>query len=85
MDVISFDELKRLANVLKHGYDFVELHVSFFETAVVLPGHSRRVKAVNTLDGKLVTVVFRRLGAEGVSVISMRPASREERSAYGAR
>ena len=36
--------------------------------------------AVNVLLKGVVTVVFARLGTEGISIISMRPASRKERS-----
>ena len=35
--------------------------------------------AINRLGGHVLTVVFKRLGTEAISVISMRPASRKER------
>jgi uncharacterized DUF497 family protein len=49
---------------------------------MVSPATKRdRFVAVGEYDaGITVTVVFRPLGAEAVSVISMRPASRKERN-----
>ena len=35
--------------------------------------------AINVLLGRVVTVVYARLGSEGLSIISMRPASRKDR------
>jgi uncharacterized DUF497 family protein len=77
---IVWDEPKRLANLDKHGMDFADLTVEFFETATVFPARNRRFYAIGTTGGTLViTVIFAPLGNEAVSVISMRPASRNER------
>ena len=54
--------------------------MAFFSDALITPSKGRRYVAVNIVAGDLVTVVFARLGSEGISVISMRPASRKERS-----
>lgn len=77
---IVYDESKRLQNLAKHDLDFAELTIEFFENAVVLPAKIGRFMAVNVLLKGVVTVVFARLGTEGISIISMRPASRKERS-----
>ncbi|MCO5160337.1 MAG: BrnT family toxin [Mesorhizobium sp.] len=78
---IVWDEPKRLQNLAKHGMDFAELTPSFFDNARVAPAREGRFLAIGDLGGKTVAaVVFRVLGAEGVSVISMRPASRKERN-----
>jgi uncharacterized DUF497 family protein len=81
---IVWDEPKRLANLVKHGLDFADLNETFFESAVVLRSHSKadRWVAVGVNDRGVVVVVFARLGREGVSIISMRPASRAERKLY---
>ena len=73
------DPPKRLINLKRHELDFDELTVEFFETALILPAKRRRHMAINRLGGRVLTVVFKRLGTEAISVISMRPASRKER------
>jgi uncharacterized protein len=79
---IVWDELKRVTNLAKHGLDFADLHPDFFAAAMVSPAKKTdRFIAVGEYDaGIIITVVFRPLGAEAVSVISMRPASRKERN-----
>lgn len=81
---IVWDEPKRLANLDKHGLDFADLNETFFDTALVLPSHnkSKRWVAVGVSVRGVIVVVFARLGREGVSIISMRPASRSERKLY---
>ena len=77
---IVWDEPKRLANIAKHdGLDFADLDEAFFETSMVLPGKDNRLIAIGRLASGVVVVVFVALGTEGISVISMRPASRKER------
>jgi uncharacterized DUF497 family protein len=38
--------------------------------------------AIGEFDGQIISVVFKPLGSEALSVISMRIASRKERKAY---
>lgn len=79
--LITYDEPKRQTNLAKHGLDFASLTVEFFEAAVVVPAKDERWLAIGELDGQtIVAVVFRPLGAEALSIISMRPASRKERT-----
>ncbi|KJC38198.1 hypothetical protein UB31_31140 [Bradyrhizobium sp. LTSP849] len=74
------DEPKRLANLDKHGLDFADLDETF-------PSHNRsqRWVATGASTRGVIVVAFARLGREGISVISMRPASRSERKLYAKR
>jgi uncharacterized DUF497 family protein len=78
---IVYDPPKRITNLDKHGLDFADLEDgAFFETALVIPSRDARFKAVGWLgDVLVVVVVFKPLGTEALSVISMRPASIKER------
>ncbi len=76
---IVWDEPKRLANLAKHGLDFADLNSDFFSEAAVGSTGKGRFVAVGEWAGIVITVIFRPLGAEAISVISMRPASRKER------
>lgn len=78
---IVWDEPKRERNLTKHGLDFAALTVEFFETAHIVVAKKNRFLALGELDGiSIIAVVFRPLGSEAVSVISMRRASMKERS-----
>jgi len=78
--MIVWDENKRLANLAKHGMDFADLDLDFFANAVFVRSRQGRLVAVAMLKGvTIAAVVFQPLGAEAISVISMRPASRKER------
>jgi uncharacterized DUF497 family protein len=76
---ILYDEVKRQANIAKHGFDFAALTPDFFLSATILGGKTGRLLAVGLFEGDAVTVVFRPMGREAISVVSMRPASRKER------
>ncbi|HEV2514164.1 MAG TPA: BrnT family toxin [Devosia sp.] len=79
--LITYDEPKRQSNIAKHGLDFASLTLEFFEAAMILPAKDDRALAIGELDGQIVVaVVFRALGVEALSIISMRPASRKERT-----
>lgn len=77
---IVWDEHKRRANRDKHGFDFADLTLGFFEESFVERGHSGRLTATGPFGNKTVTVVFVYLGDEALSVISMRRASKKERA-----
>jgi uncharacterized protein len=79
---IVWDEPKRLANIAKPGLDFADLDESFFETALLRPARSARWLAIGLNVNDVVAVVVAVLGTEGVSLISMRPASKKERNLY---
>jgi uncharacterized DUF497 family protein len=77
---IMWDGPKRELNIEKHGFDFAELEPEFFEqAAVILPAREGRLMAIDWFRNTPIAVVFRRLGDDAVSVISMRRASQRER------
>jgi uncharacterized DUF497 family protein len=63
----------------KHGMNFADLTPDFFLEAVVYPAKGNRSIAPGCLSDGTIAVIFPRLGSEGISVISMRPASVKER------
>ena len=79
MALIVWDESKRQTNLAKHGLDFADLDEGFFLACVVVPAQGGRHMTIGRLSDGTIAVVFATLGTEGVSVISMRPASRKER------
>jgi uncharacterized DUF497 family protein len=81
---IVWDEPKRLANIAKHRLDFASLTEEFFADALVISAKSGRYRAIGKDLSGVISVVFATLGLEGISVISMRPASKEERRLYNA-
>lgn len=77
---IVYDETKRQSNVAKHGLDFATLTIDFFEAAAIFPANDGRALAIGEFEGRaFIAAVFRPLGSEAISIISMRPASRKER------
>lgn len=79
MVTIVWDEPKRQINLSRHGLDFADLDEWFFLDAMTVPAKENRYMAIGRLNDGTIAVVFAVLGTEGVSVISMRPASRKER------
>jgi len=78
---ITFDQHKRLANLVKHGLDFADLTIGFFEAAHVEPAKQDRYLAIGEFRGEvIIAVIFRPLGSEAISIISMRRASKSERT-----
>ena len=79
--VITWDNAKRLANIFKHGLDFADLDEDFFGNAVVVRARPPRFTAIGRLrNATVVVAIFGPLGAEAISVISMRRANKKERS-----
>jgi uncharacterized protein len=74
------DPSKRLANLDKHGMDMGELTMEFFENSVVVPAKGDRSMAIGYFKGRAIAVVFKPLGTEAIAPISMRRASKRERS-----
>jgi uncharacterized DUF497 family protein len=88
--VLFWDPPKRLRNLKRHGLDFAEAQKFDWTTADVSETHAgsrgeRRLKAIGFLGDRLIALIFAPLGTEGLSVISMRAASRKERNDYGQR
>ncbi|MFD1704449.1 BrnT family toxin [Methylopila henanensis] len=81
--IITWDEPKRLANIEQHAMDFADLTDAFFLTAVIRPSYGGRFLAIGLLNGERVTaVVYRSLGSEAFSIVSMRPANVQERRLF---
>jgi len=76
---LVWDEPKRLANIDKHGFDFADLTLDFFSTSLIVPAKKNRAMAIGRFEDRIIAVVFAALGAQGLSVISMRPARKYER------
>lgn len=79
---IVWDEPKRRANLDKHGMDFADLNETFFDNALVLASYRNRWRAIGVNIRGVISVIFATRGAEGVSIVSMRPASKKERELY---
>lgn len=78
---ITFDETKRQSNMAKHGLDFADLTLEFFLSSHMEPAKEGRSLAIGYFGANLViAVVFRPLGTEAISVISMRRANPNERN-----
>jgi uncharacterized DUF497 family protein len=82
---ITWDPPKRIANIVKYRLDFATLTEEFFANALVISAKSGRYKAIGVDANGVISVVFVTLGLEGISVISMRPASKNERKLFNAK
>ncbi|QQN66364.1 BrnT family toxin [Bradyrhizobium diazoefficiens] len=79
---IVWGEPKRRANLDKHEMDFADLNETFFDNALVLGTYRNRWRAIGINIRGVVSVIFATRGTEGISIISMRPASKKERELY---
>ena len=79
---IVWDQPKRMEHIAKHGLDFAALTEEFFADALVILAKSGRYLAIGKDLNGIISVVFVILGLEGISVVSMRPASVKERRLY---
>jgi len=78
---IIWDEPKRLSNLAKHGLDFGDLTLEFFQNASAKSAKKGRLLALGKIGPeRVVAVIFVPVGSEALSVISMRPASKRERA-----
>ncbi len=85
-DTFEWDELKREANLSKHGIDFEDARVAMAEPHLVLPAdrpHEERWIALVKVNVRLVAVVYTIRG-RACRIISARIARRNERKAYNA-
>ena len=62
--------------------DFADLNARFFDTALVRKARLNRYQAIGVNMRGVISVVFAVYGAEAVSIISMRAASKAERDLY---
>lgn len=82
MLVITWDEPKRLKTKRERGLDFADLTEGYFLASLVIPAKLNRMMAIGPFSDGTIAVVFVALGTEGMSIISMRPASPKERKLY---
>lgn len=59
--IIVWDEPKRLANIDKHGLDYADLSLEFFQRALIRPAKRGRLQAIGRLADGAVAVIFVRL------------------------
>ena len=76
---ITYDPPKRAATLKARNLDLAMVTEAFFATAKVVPGKKGRFIAVGRIDGRPYAVVYKPLGTEAVSIVTMRVASRKER------
>lgn len=76
---IVWDEPKRQTNLKNRRLDFADLDMAFFASSAVVPAKHGRLMAIGKFGGILITVIFKPLGSEALSIISMRPTSVKER------
>ena len=80
---ITWDEHKRLLNIAKHGLDFALVEDGFdFAGAVYTPAKEDRMKAIGLFEGRPCVLIFRLLGEEAISLVSLRIASKKERERH---
>jgi uncharacterized DUF497 family protein len=79
---IVWDEPKRLANLEKHGLDFIDVLYFGWEDALILAARNGRYKAIGRLDDGTAVVIYALLGSEALSIISFRPAGVLERRLF---
>lgn len=89
-DTCSWEEAKQRSNIAKHGYDFADMAEVFDGRFVVTRIDTRfgygelRYNMLAEFHGRIVNVTFTpRTGR--AHLISVRPASREERKVYDAK
>jgi uncharacterized DUF497 family protein len=76
---IVWDERKRQINLRNRALDFADLGEEFFVDAIVVPARLDRFKAIGMFGDQPHAVIFKPLGSEALSIISMRRASTRER------
>ena len=77
---IVWDEPKRQTNLATHGWDFADLTMEFFADSTVIEAKRERLMAIGHFRDTIIVVVFKPLGSEAISVISMRDANKSERA-----
>ena len=82
----EWDEQKRLANVKKHGIDFIDVQEVFDGAVVIIPderfdyGETRFI-LIGILKSQVVVVAYTERG-ENIRIISARKATKNEQIYY---
>lgn len=83
----EWDDEKNKSNILKHGFDFADAW-EIFEAPLLVGLDDRedygedRWIGVGLLRGRIIVVVFTERDADTIRLISLRKASRHERTKY---
>ncbi len=77
---ITWDEPKRLATLAGRSLDFAMVTEAFFASAKVVPAREGRFLAIGLIGTRAYAVIFKPLGSEAVSLISLRVATKKERA-----
>lgn len=81
----EWDETKRQSNLVKHGYDFVDVVDLFGGPHLAGPAQTKageeRWLAIGLIDGLPATVIFTRR-QNAIRIISLRRSRHEERRKY---
>lgn len=77
--MITWDEPKRQTNLQRRSMDFADLTMDFFLSSHIEAANDGRMKAIGLFGDVTIAVIFKPLGSEALSVISMRRASKKER------
>lgn len=85
--VYEWDEAKRLANLDKHGLDFVDADMVLESPYVLIvdsprKGEARKQAIAYVFDALTVLSVAFTAGKERCRIVSFRPANRKERKVY---
>lgn len=83
---LEWDETKRLANIRKHGFDFVGCGAVFAGDAVTIPDNrfdylERRFVTFGLLLDRVVAVIHTET-VDTIRIISIRKATRREQALY---
>jgi uncharacterized DUF497 family protein len=79
---VVWDDHKRLANLEKHGLDFIDVDDFGWADAFIIPTRGRRFKAIGLFRDLVIVVIYAQLGSEAMSIIGMRRAGIKERRLY---
>jgi len=80
MPLIIWDAPKRLINLDKHKLDFSIVTEEFLRLVKPYPVRDGRLWAMGALDGVgEVIVIYKPLGSEAISIISLRKAGAKDR------
>jgi uncharacterized DUF497 family protein len=85
MAKIEWDENKRLSNIAKHGFDFLDVEEVLYGIHVVIAsrysGKEQRWLSTGKIHGRFATVVFTMRG-DDYRIITIRSARNDERGKY---
>lgn len=85
--IFEWDDIKNLANIRKHGFDFAEAEEMFRGAFLIRPdtredyGEKRWI-GIGMIQGRVAFVAFEECRNDTIRIISLRRANHEERKEY---